>query len=78
MTTLALRYEASSHAPDTARAAKPDTSRGLFQRFEAMLFAAQARRADRAIARLIAQNGGLLTDDLERRISREYCRIVGM
>lgn len=44
---------------------------GLIERLSARLLAAERRRTDAQIARMIAENGGVITDDLERRIGRQ-------
>ena len=45
---------------------------GLLGRFLRAVQQAQARRAEREIARLIEKRGGRLTDDLERTIERHF------
>ena len=39
--------------------------------------ASRRRKAERAVEHYIAMNGGHLTDDLERRISRKFGRMAG-
>ena len=48
----------------------------LFERISRAIWAAHNRRAEKAVAEFIARNGGELTDDLERQISRRYGSMV--
>ncbi len=68
MTELTLRYAA---AADTDRPARPSTSiLGLVAMVLTAVGNAQRCRSDQEIARLIQQNGGVITDEVERRINR--------
>lgn len=49
---------------------------GLFARISDALYDSERRRNESDVARFIENNGGVLTDDLERQISRRYGRIV--
>jgi hypothetical protein len=60
-----LTYTAS-HAATAAKPERRGFWRGVYEGF----MASQQRRADREIARYIERHGGVLTDDLERRIMR--------
>lgn len=42
----------------------------MVERLSAALYAGEQRRRDADIARMIADNGGVMTDELERQISR--------
>ena len=55
-----------------ARPASRRPSSNLFVRAIGVLADARRRQAERAIGRYIEENGGRMTDDLERRISRRY------
>lgn len=46
--------------------------RDLWQRISARVYAAQRRRTEAEIARYIVRNGGVITDDMERQISRRF------
>ncbi len=50
---------------------------GILKRIVGAMFEARRRQADQEIARYITLNGGVMTDDLERAISRRYGAIVG-
>jgi hypothetical protein len=45
---------------------------GLFSRVLAALITMQRLRAEAEVARFIDRNGGRITDDLEREISRRF------
>ena len=63
-----LTTTTGTFAPDTAEAASTHTP--LWRRvFDAMIHARE-RRAEREVARYLANHGGLLTDDMERQIMR--------
>ena len=49
----------------------------LLRRIYDRMIAGQQARADRVIEQYIATRGGVLTDDIEREISRKYGGIVG-
>jgi hypothetical protein len=51
---------------------------GACRRFAKWFRAMRRRTAEREVARLFRENGGELTDELERKISRVYARIVGI
>ena len=78
MTGLAIPFtDADADADAVAsREATGPASLSLFGRIGAYLYAVERRRRERDIAALLAQNGGQLTDDLERQISRQFGRIV--
>jgi hypothetical protein len=62
-----LTYE--TFAPSASEATKAPR-RPLWRRFFDSFVESQQRRADREIARFLANHGGLLTDDMEREIMR--------
>lgn len=74
MTNLSLSLEAgySVDSPSLSKHVTLETGslRALFSRLSNAIHAVQQRRAERVIARIVAQNGGLMTDDAERQISR--------
>jgi hypothetical protein len=74
-TTYAMQGELALPAVDTS-AAKAGV-KGWFTRAAASIVTARRRRADAEIARFIALNGGVMTDEMERAISRRYGGIVG-
>lgn len=74
-TTYALHGEMTVPAVDTA-AAKAGV-KGWFSRVLTSMLTARRRQSDAEIARYIAVNGGVLTDEMERAISRRYGGIVG-
>ena len=68
MTEMTLRYPA---ATDAARpAAQPSSILSIVGIVVAAVGNAYRCQTDREIARLIQQNGGVITDEVERRISR--------
>jgi hypothetical protein len=56
---------APTHAPAS-------NGRGLLQRFFHAMMASRQRQADREIARYIRNNGGKLTDHVERELERRF------
>lgn len=67
MSTLTYSDHAYA-APETVSEKEPRKS--LWRRFVDGIILAQERRANREIARYLANHGGLLTDDMEREIMR--------
>jgi hypothetical protein len=54
-------------------ASLPDFSIGDFlERLSAKVHAAQRRRVEAEVARYIAANGGVVTDEIERQIGRRF------
>lgn len=62
---LATRAAVAAHRPS------------LFKRLADSFVASRRRKAEGEIARFIQANGGALTDNLEREISRRFGNIVG-
>jgi hypothetical protein len=62
---VALRDFASTHAP-------AGNGRGLLRRLLDTIEASRQRQVDREIARYIHDNGGRLTDTIEREIERRF------
>jgi hypothetical protein len=59
------------------RAAPPKFSlTALFERLSDRMYAAERKDRESKVARYINDNGGVLTDELERQISRNFGRIV--
>lgn len=58
-----------------SQVSKPRT--GFFKRVLAALIEARERSAEREIERYIAMNGGVLTDSIERDLSRTFGRPAG-
>ena len=59
-------------------AARPTWSlSSLLERMSNAVYATEQRRRENEVARFLQDNGGVLTDDLERQISRRYGNIVG-
>lgn len=59
------------------RAAPPKFSfSDLFERISDRVYRAERRQRESDVARYIRENGGTMTDDLERRISRNFGRAV--
>lgn len=48
----------------------------LLERISDRMYTAERKEREGQVARFIRENGGVLTDDLERRISRDFGRIV--
>jgi hypothetical protein len=69
---IAFEYEPSPVAGTEKRHRS-----GMFQRFVTALRGARRRAAEREVERFIRRNGGRLTDELEREISRRFGRIAG-
>jgi hypothetical protein len=56
----------------------PGSKRGrIFQRFINVVRDSRKRAVEREVERFIRNNGGRLTDELEREISRRFGGIVG-
>ena len=53
------------------------TAPSIWTRMIEAMAASRQRTAERAVERYIAQNGGQLTDDMERAISRKFGRMAG-
>lgn len=61
----------------TKRAAPPKLSlTALFERLSARMEAAERRQRESDVGRFIRENGGVLTDEIERQISRKFGRMV--
>ena len=69
-----MAYAPSAVAPrDFAPTRAPaSNSRGLLRRFLDAMIESRQRQADREIARYIRDNGGRLTDNIEREIERRF------
>lgn len=67
MATAHTRFQASAAiAGNSGIQQRP----GIFARLLASMMEARQRRADSEIAELLARRGGIMTDELEREISR--------
>jgi hypothetical protein len=55
-----------------ATAAKPFSVRELLRRMLDAMIDARRRQVDRDISRFLRNNGGKLTDDIEREIDRRF------
>ena len=60
-----------------ANATEANPKRSVFRRFLAVLMESRQRAAEREIEAYVARNGGVLTDDLERSISRNFGHSAG-
>lgn len=69
---IALPVDASVIGHEAKVEAKP----GLFARLVNAVHAARQRRTESEVAQYIRMNGGYLTDEVEREISRRYGRMV--
>lgn len=49
----------------------------FLERMSSRIYARERARHESEIGRFVAANGGVLTDELERAISRRFGRIVG-
>jgi hypothetical protein len=69
-----MAYAPSAVAPrDLARSNAPARNRrGLLRRFFDAMMESRQRQADREIGRYIRDNGGRLTDSIEREIERRF------
>ena len=65
-----MAYSPSAVAPHDFAPAIPE--RGLLRRFIHAMMASRQRQVDREIARYIRDNGGKLTDHVEREIERRF------
>lgn len=70
--SLEAGYSVDSPALSKPVALPPLGLKALFRKLSAAVYEAQRRRAEAEIARFIAANGGIITDDLERQISRRF------
>jgi hypothetical protein len=68
--SLVVGYPVESPAP-SEHIALPSL-RLLWKQIAARFQAAQRRREEADIARFIERNGGVITDDIERRIGRHF------
>ena len=66
-------YDNVAVTADTAAGKGPS----IWTRMIEALAASRQRRAEQAVERYIAMNGGRLTDNLERDISRKFGRMAG-
>jgi hypothetical protein len=69
-----MAYAPSAVAPrDFAPTRAPaSNSRGLLRRFFDAIMESRQRQVDREIARFVHDNGGRLTDTIEREIERRF------
>jgi hypothetical protein len=73
MTDIALRPTMGMVPSRTVADASPAVAgQSFLARIGEAFMRAQRRRVEREIARLLRQNGGLMNDDLERTISRQF------
>lgn len=71
MTDLALRFHGAATVDAAERPVRNlPTLRQLASRFIDAVSNAKRRQDEAAVAHLIIQNGGVFSDELERRISR--------
>lgn len=76
MTTTSLSF-APVEANGTTGAKGIVSPLTILSRIGALLASGSRRRADQAVGRFIQNNGGVLTDELERVISRRFGRMAG-
>ena len=69
---MAAIFTADLAAAEPANASKTPARQGYMKRFMTALIEARQRSAEREIERYIAMHGGVLTDSLERDISRTF------
>jgi hypothetical protein len=76
---LAFEHEPSfEHEPGSGAGIENRLRRGgMIRRFVRALQDSRRRAAEREVERFIHRNGGRLTDELEREISRRFGRIAG-
>ncbi|MGE0701773.1 MAG: hypothetical protein AB7O57_21930 [Hyphomicrobiaceae bacterium] len=68
--SLVAGYDVTAPSP-SKHVTLPRLSLGsFFERLSDAAYDAARRRAERDAARMVAENGGMITDELERRISR--------
>lgn len=72
-TTFTADLASTERTEVTVAASRP----GLFKRFVAALIASRERAAEREIERYIAMHGGVLTDSIERDLSRTFGEQAG-
>jgi hypothetical protein len=60
-----------------ANATQTHSKPGIFQRFVEAIKLSRQRAAEREIEAFVARNGGVLTDDIERSISRNFGNAAG-
>lgn len=77
MTSTTFDFGMPSGAPGRARR-KSDASFGQqIATWFARMFPSQAAQAESEVATFIEHHGGVITDDIEREISRRYGSIAG-
>ncbi len=81
-----LLFMATTHNADwagdlagvgAANATRTNANPGIFKRFLGVLMEPRQRAAEREIGAYVARHGGVLTDDLERSISRNFGQSSG-
>ena len=68
---------AFDHEPSSVAATENSKRGGIFQRFIEAVRDSRRRAMEKEVERFIHRNGGRLTDELEREISRRFGGIVG-
>ena len=63
--------------PTAAPAVKSSASPSIWARFTQGLAASRRRKAESAVEKYIRSNGGRLTDNMEREISRKFGHMAG-
>ena len=63
--------------PTAAPTAKAPAGLSIWARFAQMIATSRRRKAENAVETYIRNNGGRLTDNLERDISRKFGRMAG-
>ncbi len=69
---MAATFTADMATAERAEAIKTPPRQGFMRRLMMALIEARQRSAEREIGRYIAMHGGVLTDSLERDISRTF------
>lgn len=74
--SLVAGYDVDAPA-QRKRAAPPRLSLTAFlERLSERMYASERRERESNVTRFINENGGVLTDELERRISRNFGRMI--
>ena len=74
---MATSFTADIVSAGTIHTADAPTRPSFFKRFVTALIEARERAAEREIERYIAAHGGMLTDSIERDLSRNFGNPAG-
>jgi hypothetical protein len=74
---MATTFNADLASADRTEVAIAASRPGMFKRFMSAMIEARQRSAEREIERYITMHGGVLTDSIERDLSRTFGQQAG-